>query len=290
MKKILLPIDFSEQTEATIDYGLEIVRQFGGEIRLLHCYLDYIALTGSNFDFSYETEGFLNYEMLNSIRESSKQNIIKLQESLEQKIRDEGRTDISVHYTLSGGIAEEEILNIAETYHPDLILMGSRGKGGKAMLSGSVVAQIVKDSLFPIIIVPEQGAFKATKRFLFATKFSTEDLQSILSLIELSQPVGGELFCVHVDIDGDRETDLIRMAELQDALKYIPDNITMHFEVIDSRNIIDGIEEFVRHHEITLICLVNHKRSLWQRLFEEDTTRKFLYKTKTPLIIFPEIQ
>jgi len=285
-----MPVDFSEQTGISMQYGLEIVRQFGGEIRLLHCYLDYVALTGSNFDFSYETEGFLNYEMLNSIRESSRQNIIKIQEQLQQKVLVEGRTDIHIHYTLSGGIADEEILNIAETYKPDLILMGSRGKGGKAMLSGSVVARIVKESTFPIIIVPEQGAFKSNKRFLFATKFSTEDLQSILSLIELSQPVGGDLFCVHVDIDGDRETDQLKMAELQDALKYIPDNITMHFEIIDNRNIVDGIEAFVKKHEITMICLVNHKRTFWQRMFEDDTTRKFLYKTKTPLIIFPEME
>lgn len=80
---------------------------------------------------------------------------------------------------------EEEILNISETYAPDLIIMGTRGKGGKDILTGKVSSKVVQNAVCRILTVPREAQYNGFQNILYTTDFNDEDDSDLQRLIEL---------------------------------------------------------------------------------------------------------
>ncbi|NCU34495.1 universal stress protein [Candidatus Falkowbacteria bacterium] len=288
MKKILVPVDFSEHTSTVCNFALEIIKSTGGELRLFHAYFDFMIVHNSGIPYSIHAGELYNQEMLIKIREDAKADMEKLVASLGEQLERKNITNVRIVHTLTGGMPEEEILNISETYAPDLIIMGTRGKGGKDILTGKVSSKVVQNTVCRILTVPREAQYNGFKNILYTTDFNDEDDSDLQRLIELLGYYNPMIHCIHIDIDDDYPVDAARMQKLKQQFPIeVARNASITFEVIRHDDFLEGVNEYVEANQIDLIAVVNHRRSFLKRLFTKDHTRELLSASDLPLFIFP---
>jgi len=280
-------VDFSDHTETVCQFALEIAKKAGGEIRLFHAYFDYVIIASSSFPYSVDTSEMFNQEMMVKIREEAKIDLQKLEDNLVNELNHQNVRNVSVLHTLTGGIPEDEILNTAETYDPDLIVMGTRGKGNKEILTGKVSSKVVKNAKCRILTVPINAKYSGFKNMLYATNLANEDEKDLRRLFELLITYKPVIHCVHVNIDNDKFADEDKMHSLK---TYFEDEIKegrLVFKIIDSVDFLDGINTYVKENQIDIISVVHHRKGFLKSLFTKDHTRELLFHADIPLYIFP---
>lgn len=139
--QILVPIDFSSQSEAALQYAVDLAKRYGASLHLLHAYqVPSYALPGA-------------YIVPDKNEMARLVNGLKLQ--LEAAKRDalaEGAT--SVEATLLPGGAALTILDFARERAFDLIVMGTHGRTGlKHLLIGSTAESVVRTAPCPVFTV-----------------------------------------------------------------------------------------------------------------------------------------
>ncbi len=287
MKKILVPVDFSDHTETVCKFALEIAKKAGGEIRLFHAYFDYVIIASSSFPYSVDTSEMFNQEMMVKIREEAKTDLQKLEDKLVNDLSNQNIRNVRVVYTLTGGIPEDEILNTAETYDPDIIVMGTRGKGNKDILTGKVTSKVVKNAKCRILTVPINAKYSGFENMLYATNLANEDEKDLRRLFELLITYRPIIHCVHINIDNGKFADEEQMNSLK---AYFEDEINegrLIFKVIDNVDFLEGINTYVNDNQIDIISVVHHRKGFLKRLFTKDHTRELLFHSDIPLYIFP---
>ena len=134
MKRILVPTDFSETSDAALKYGIELAQAFGARLFLLHV----PGETGVNFEADFPMVQFEN-----APRERL-ETLINAQEML--KLRPE--------YALRLGVPSDQIVRYAGDRDIDLIVMGTHGRSGVPhMVMGSVAEKVVRTAPCPVLTV-----------------------------------------------------------------------------------------------------------------------------------------
>ena len=142
MKKLLVPIDFSDATPLVIEQAVKLAKSLKGEIRLIH-----IAAPEPDFIGDNVGPKVLRDQKAQRIREQHKK-IQKLAETILQE-------GIKVTPLLIQGATIDEIIKESKKYNADLILMGSHGHGAMYnLLMGSVVEGVLMESHIPVLLVP----------------------------------------------------------------------------------------------------------------------------------------
>jgi nucleotide-binding universal stress UspA family protein len=140
IRKILVPVDFSDDSTAALRLAVEFAKGFGADIHLLHCYQDFVGdlsiydLTAPE-DFYHELHRAAGAKL----------------DQLRSELKDEG-----VHMTteVCGSLPSEAICDSARKCHADVIVMGTRGITGLAhVILGSVAERTVRSAPCPVLTV-----------------------------------------------------------------------------------------------------------------------------------------
>lgn len=133
--KILHPTDFSESSGPAFELACTLARDFNAELMICHVYPpSYIPAV----------EGM--------VVEIPAEEIEQVKAQLET-IRPRDKRIRCTHQLLRGDPATE-ILGLARTAHPDLIVMGTHGRGKLSrLLLGSVAEAILRNALCPVVTV-----------------------------------------------------------------------------------------------------------------------------------------
>jgi nucleotide-binding universal stress UspA family protein len=144
LKKIVVPIDFSECSAEGLDYALKLARAFGAELSLLH------ALHIYHYDTPVVvyTVGELN----RFAREGAEERMAEL-------VRSTNFGDVEFETLIKmgrqTGSAARTICHYAERTSADLIVTCTHGRTGLPhVLIGSVAEQIVRYAKAPVLVVP----------------------------------------------------------------------------------------------------------------------------------------
>jgi len=142
-KSILVPIDFSETSDAALKYAVEMAQAFGAQLYLMHV----PGKTGEHFEANFPIGRFETaaQERLGTLPRLSPEEIARLRPE----------------YALRIGTPAEEIVRYADARDVDLIIMGTHGRSGVAhLLMGSVAEQVVRMAPCPVLLVRHsKGAF-----------------------------------------------------------------------------------------------------------------------------------
>jgi nucleotide-binding universal stress UspA family protein len=139
---VLVPIDFSDASDAVIDWAAEIADRFGCAVRLLH-----VAAPDPDF-VGYEA----GPDVVRRQRASELRDEHRALQARADVLRERG---LDVTAQLVSGPTVEKILSEAADGPVDLIVMGSHGHGAlyRALL-GSVSEGVVRGARCPVTIVP----------------------------------------------------------------------------------------------------------------------------------------
>jgi len=290
MKKILVPVDFSNHTKTVCNFALGIAKKTGGEIRLFHAYFDYVMTSGSSFPYSIDVNELFNQEMIVKVRDDAKNEMQSLENDLIDQLKKESITNIQIVHTLTGGIPEEEIINISETYNPDIIVMGTSGKGEKDLLTGKISSKVVQHANCRILTVPRSAVYRGFDNMLYLTDFNDERVYDLQRLIELLVNYNIQSSIVYINFENDNGADQEKMDGLMSHFREKTMEGRLIFKIIEDEDFLDGINNYIAENKIDIIALVNHHKSFFKRLFTKNHTHELLTHSDLPLYIFPGVE
>ena len=145
IKKILLPTDFSEGSEAAVSYVLSLAGKYDAHIDILHIIHEYGDMT----DFYVP---HISYDVIEKGMEDAART------NMENFCREniEGKAEFEIH--TRKGTPFLEIIKAARDLESDLIVMGTHGRTGiDHILFGSTAEKVVRKSPIPVLTVREEG-------------------------------------------------------------------------------------------------------------------------------------
>ncbi len=144
MKKILVPIDFSDYSKKALRYAIEFARNFETEIILLYVVEPVIYPA----DFSFGQVAIPSME--NELRE-------RAATQLEKLIETEVHNDVRARSVVRSGKPFFEINQLAREENVDLIIIATHGHTGiEHVLFGSTAEKVVRKAPCPVLSIREQ--------------------------------------------------------------------------------------------------------------------------------------
>jgi nucleotide-binding universal stress UspA family protein len=144
LKKILVATDFSEPSEAALAYGRELARTFGAALTVVHVVDDTMAR-------AYGIDGGVLLTDPDMQREFEAAALTQVNASIDAQ--DRTQLDATAQVLASNAPALA-IVTFARDANIDLIVMGTRGRGGVVhLLMGSVSEKVVQTAPCPVLTV-----------------------------------------------------------------------------------------------------------------------------------------
>jgi nucleotide-binding universal stress UspA family protein len=288
VRRILVPVDFSEYSKNACLYALNLARKYNADLKILHVYyapiVDLVPITDA---YSIQIDMDIN---LRELEGAARKQLLSFVGEIRNIVREKGFEGVKVGYSLKEGIAEDEIYLAAKDFKPGIIILGSKGKGEKQSdIIGSVVQKLISKTTVPVLVIPENSSFDSdtlVKNIVYATDFDDSDYLAIRRLISIVSAFDAQIHCVHVSQNLRKTWDRVKMEALKDYFKAIHKGISVHCHLLEGEDIIKEMETFTSSHKIDLIALTNRKRSLISRLFNPGLTKKLIYQSQIPLLIF----
>jgi len=140
-RQILCPTDFSPTSQRATQLALDLGRQSGGCVTLLHA-IEYLEPEEPCEHVAFD------------IRDYRARLLEHFRQRLHAQVADDARTWCEVQEVLAINRAYREILDRAAALPADLIVMGAQGHGGlELMLYGSNTQQVVRRATCPVLTV-----------------------------------------------------------------------------------------------------------------------------------------
>jgi nucleotide-binding universal stress UspA family protein len=288
IKRILVPVDYSECSRFACRFAIKISCKLGAEVKLFHTYyspaFDLIELAGA-----VQTQSQLREEVTTNLEDSEKETIESFIQSLKDYVKESCLPAVQFSYEITPGVPEDEIIRFSESYVPDLIIMGTKGKGtGVGSIMGSVTASVINRIAYPLLAIPEKYTFigeKNVKNLLYVTDFDESDFLTLKSLINLADQLDLDIQCVHIG-DDPKSWDKVKMEGLMEYFRKSYGKTQVSYSFISQKSLLDDLDQLIRDKNINILSLTAHRQNIVDKLFKPNITKKLFYHTSIPLLVF----
>jgi len=170
MKKILVPIDFSQYSKNALFVAAELANKSGASLELLHVNLAAIysvpfAEYSAGANFVVEDEKY--DESAAAVLEKMKLEVLAKP----------SYSNLKIQTRVEEGYLHTTLRNVANEDDVDLIVMGTRGATGMGeFLVGSNTEKVIRTSPCPVLAVPEQIEHFDPKMVLLPTTLKGDQL------------------------------------------------------------------------------------------------------------------
>ena len=277
MNRLLVPVDFSQESSYALDFAIEFNKFYHGDIVLLH------VLEGSKSKKVRWEEG----DNLEDLFGSEKiQEVTDLLRSWLERVEKAG---YRAAYSLKAGNTYKNISIAIAEEHATLIVMSAHGSSGlKQVLSGSHSKQVVRFADCPVLTVKGSTEVSDIKEMVFASDLS-EDQHAIMDQAKSLQEILGEIpFHIlyvrtkHNQIPEDEEEVLTRMEEF--VANHDVKNYTLN--TILAEQTYEGILEFTKKKNIGLVAIGTHGKTGIAHLFEGSRAEELIEHSKIPVLTY----
>ncbi len=169
--KILVPVDFSEQSLIALEQSYNLAREYHAEITLLYIIEDSGMLAK-----------FFSNEQHDDMRKNVQLQLDKLAEDTEKKSK------IIVNTLIAKGTVYEKVAEVAELIGASMIMMGTNGEDGfKKRFIGSNALRVARESKIPVITIKGKHHRNGCKNIVLPLDLTKETREKVGKAIELSR-------------------------------------------------------------------------------------------------------
>jgi nucleotide-binding universal stress UspA family protein len=162
--------------------------------------------------------------------------------------------------------------------------MGTTGAGGvKEIFLGSNTATVIANAKVPVLGVPLAAEFHhQIKNVVFTTQYKDEDNEALEQLLKITNKIGANVYCLHVQSDDDP----FDIDEKINEWKMLYKDEKVDFFSITGNHIEQTILDFIENQHVDMVAMLKHKRGFFESLFHTSLTKKMAYHSKVPIIVF----
>lgn len=276
MKKIIVPVDFSEYSENALQTAAFFAKQTNAEIVVVH------MLELSNAIIS-QSESYIQQEMLFYLELSKN----KLTGFLDK----EYLTGLTVTPIVKHFKIFSELDQLAREEKADLIVMGSKGVSGiKEMFIGSNTEKVIRYAHIPVLVVKEKPITKNIKKALFACDFSDDDVIPYKNAKKLFKSLDASLKVVYVTTPTSnfKSTQEIekRMKRFFEQTEEDIDKELKKVSVISDYSVEKGVFYQAEKTKADVLVVATHGRKGISHFFEGSVSEDIANHSKLPVMSF----
>jgi nucleotide-binding universal stress UspA family protein len=275
---ILCPTDFSPASAAAADVAAALAGRLGVPLRLLFCSSDWIATGEVIVPFS--DEGLIQRQL----------------EAEADRLR--GGTNLEIRVESRRGIAYQEIVAAAMTERPELLVIGSTGRGrAERWLIGSVAERVAERAPVPTLVVREPAGLLAwllsgtRLRLLCAVDRTATTGVALTELAALKALGGMDLEAAAIgtgreaDYGGEPEA---RQRDIWERLRETVGEAPTQVHVRDQAgDAVSAFLEIAGEREAGLLVVGSHQRHGWERLRAPSFSRGVLVHARHNVLCVP---
>ncbi len=286
--KILVPIDFSDYSMDACRFAFRLAAERNAKVKIMHVYLNPYQPAAFPVVDVFAAPLQPSAEGLQDTLERIRHEMSELCKNLDTEINNGHLPPVNFSYMLREGLPEDEILDFAKTYEPELIVMGTKGKSkNEPDIVGSVTAEVMEQSSIPVAVLPENSNLRSigdAKNIVFFTNFSQRNLVAFDHLISFVGQNNPKIFLAHIAFDRN-EWDDIKIQGFASYLQKSYPHIEMDYAILNGERLTQDIDKFVSTNNIDMLAVTTGRRNVFVRLFSASTARKMLYHSRTPMFV-----
>jgi len=274
MKKILVPVDFSDQSAYATKLAAIIAKKSNSEIHLLHMVelpsgiVDMAA--GSNFSIP---------ESMMYLRKVRR----KLLHFKEYYFSENTHVIHSIRFQN----ASEGILDYSEKNNMNLIVMGSKGHSDfEEILIGSNTEKVVRTSKAPVIVVKKDTKDFHLDNLVFASSFKEDNKAAFANLLDFASKFNSTIHLLKVNTAHNFESDHDAKEKIKAFLTDFSALPEHTINVFNDISVEKGILNFSNEIQADIIALTTHGRSGLSRLFNSSIAKNLTSYVMRPMLTF----
>lgn len=287
LERILVPIDFSDYSLNACYFALHLAAKTGAEIRLFHAFFNPM-IDAMTFPDTYTYQSNMA-EVFRELESNARNEMKRFIKQLERYAALRHLKNVTINDEIIAGQPGEEISNVIKTFQPGIIIIGTRGHGEQVNeVLGSVATKVIDSEGIPVLLVTRDASLKEEKlmKVLYITNFDDSDYKALQSLIEVLSGYMIRIDCVHFNTGKNDPENIEKMEDIKKNLQEKYNKILLECHVIQSDDILDGLDKFVESAGIDLIALTHRKRNFFYRILNPSLAKKLLFQTKRPVFVF----
>ena len=271
MKSIIVPTDFSEQSEYALKTAASLAEKYESKIYAVHMLELNQSMTTSSEGFHPEYSVFL---------------IKTAEKRMKQFLNKPYMRGIDVEPIIKHYKVFSEINEIAKKHNVDLIVMGSQGADGlKEVFIGSNAEKVVRTSDVPVMVVKDFIPDYGIDRMVFACDFKTENLEVYKKAKAFADLLEAEFELVYINTPGESFLSTV------DAYKkinifYTQAGFGQEMDIYNDYSIEQGIINFAEGSDADLIGVPTHGRRGLSHFFMGSIGEDVVNHSKIPVITF----
>lgn len=279
MKNILIPTDFSENSQNAIRYALDYFADIPVDFYILHVSLKNTSIKTQRSEAISEVSG--NVELVYDP-------VLQLQNEIET-CRLMAKNPLHNFYPIHENVLlVEGIRKQIVEKEIDLILMGTQGDSSTRKEElGSNTYEVITKVKCPIMVIPEDSHFDGIKNIAFATDYNSLYRNKVMSTLSDALHLhDAPLRVLHVKSKNSSLTPV--QIDNRGFLHYFFKESRHSFHVLENRNLEPGIQDFVDTWEISMVAIAAKNLNFIQRLMLRPTSRTINYHSEVPFLVLHE--
>lgn len=275
MKRIIVPIDFSEHSEFALEAAANLAQKYGSELIVLHMLeLSNAILTSNGESINEEAVFYLKLaeQKFDAFLDKPYLEGIKI-------------TPIVKHFKVFS-----EVNDVANELNANLIVMGSHGVSGvKEVLVGSNTEKVVRHSDIPVLVIKHNPILLDFENAVFASDFSDEAITPYINAKVTFKKLGAQMHLVYVNSpDGNFRSSAEIDKKVSLFLKKADgdlDNLS-NVHIVSDYSIEKGILNFANMIGADLIAVATHGRKGLAHFFEGSISEDIANHSTLPVMTF----
>jgi nucleotide-binding universal stress UspA family protein len=270
MKHIVVPFDFSEYSLAALKTAQRIGIKSGAKITC-------VTVVPSELDWDL-------------LSEEAKKKHSDLSEEMEEAksilpdyLKKVAPSKADLEIIVKIGVPWEQILRVIEKGKADMAVLGAYGKGfSEGKFIGSNLQKILRLSPCPVLAVKTALDGNAFRKIAFASIFNDSSKATFPKVVSLAKLFRASIHLVYINTP----ENFVSSTESETAMSGYSkghEEVVLHSHVFNHRDIEQGIIEFCKEKDISLISIVSGDRKGMPAYFI-GTTDTLIFKSDLAVI------
>lgn len=275
MKRIIVPIDFSEYSEYALETATILAKKNNAEVMVLHMLeMSEAILTRAGTDMQMETMFFLKLA----------------EKKFEEFLKKDYLKGLKVIPIIKHFKVFSEVNDVAEEYGADLIIMGSHGASGiKEYFIGSNTEKVVRHSNIPVMVIKHNPILVDFEHVVFACDFSEEAVKPYINATKFFNKLGSKMHLIYVNLPNEQFRSTLEIENKVHSFfkKVNGDSDSDHsVKYYSDYTIEQGILNYANVIGADLIAVATHGRTGLSHLLEGSISEDIANHSTLPVVSF----
>jgi len=270
MKKIIVATDYSAEADNAAEFAAAVAAEQGHELIL--------------FNYSEISIHVLNARVngnaIDEILEIYHANVNKSAQALSRKY------NVKVTPYLASGNFYESLVGCINQFDANAVVMGMANKSVEQDLLGNTTTSTIHKLQFPILAIPITTKYHGIHKILFACDMEKGVEEKVLENVhEIAATFGATVEVLYVK---DKIEELLGVEEAEHAaIDKTFAGINYYYKNVQSRRIIDAIQDEIKEINADLLIMAPYKYGFWDSMVHRSKTRMMASGNNVPLLSLP---